>query len=89
MIQTVDDAIDSIHHLVTSASVDITLPVSQLTAAPTTAYGFYLLQVTLLGLWMMPAVFSIQLHFWRFLAVRCAVLEDIWRRDVGQFITVG
>ena len=28
-----------------------------------------LLQVTLLGLWLMPAFFCIQLHFWRFLTV--------------------
>lgn len=25
--------------------------------------------MTLLGLWLMPAIFSIQLHFWRFMAV--------------------
>jgi len=25
--------------------------------------------VTLLGLWLMPAIFSIHLHFWRFLVV--------------------
>lgn len=26
-------------------------------------------QVTLLGLWLMPAIFSVQLKFWRFLVI--------------------
>lgn len=51
------------------ATGDLIPPLKRLTPTPPCHGPLPNYQVTLLGLWMMPAIFSLHLKFWRFLIV--------------------